>query len=292
MWINWVTVEVVQNPKYGGLVRVEKSYFQASLRNNHSRFEFIDQLERAGQDPRLSPMNSKFSLSLLSVAALSLPLVEGASILQVLEFNLGADTPAIISTNFSEDALLYSDRTHEHNGSAFDAGGTLSTPSGSNIQPVPAYMMGRDYVRFANNARDNAGYVATVIADRPTNWMLMVDNRLNGPAGNTSSSNTTDPVLGGTLQWIIDGGWVRMHTGISPNGQGDFTSVDESGDGVGAGMGLNQHFAIYTLPNPTNVAVVFSNGIGGSNMIALAVPEPSSAMLLALGGLAFLRRRR
>ena len=41
------------------------------------------------------------------------------------------------------------------------------------------------------------------------------------------------------------------------------------------------------------VAILISGG--GSNMVSLVgvpIPEPSAAMLLALGGLAFLQRRR
>jgi hypothetical protein len=206
-----------------------------------------------------------------------------ALIISMIETNLDGDAPAIISPNFGEDALAFSDRTHQHNGAAFDATGTLST-TGSNIVGLPAYLKGGDYVRFANNARENIDYTATVFAAGQVNWFLLVDNRLNGPATNTSSSNTTDPVLGGSLQWVIDGNWQRVNTGKSPNGQADYTGVDEGGNGIGAGMGLNQFYSVYQFPLAIDVVTVRNNGISGSNMISLiAVPEPSSALLVALG---------
>jgi hypothetical protein len=210
--------------------------------------------------------------------------VSQAGIISVIETNLGTDTPAIIASNFSEDALAFSDRTHQHNGAAFDISGLLTTPTGPTIVPLPSYLTGGDFVRFANNARENAGYSATVIADERLEWYLLVDNRVNGPQMNTSSPNTTDPVLGGSLAWVTLGGWQRVNTGISPNGQADYTAVDEGGESVGAGQGLNQFYAVYHYPIETNVVTVFNNGTGGSNMVSLVgvVPEPSAILLASL----------
>ena len=225
--------------------------------------------------------------------------VSQAGIISIVEANLAGDAAAIYEPSgpgaagvtFGEDALTFSDRTHQHNGAAFDAGGTLST-SGTNIVPLPAYLVGGEYVRFANNARENLDYSATVIADSPMTWYLLVDNRVNGPAGDNSSPNSVDPELGGALQWVIDGNWERVNTGISPNGQADFTGVDEGGDGVGPGQGLNQFYAVYKFPLDINVVTVFSNRIGGNNMISLvAVPEPAGILLATIGVLGLLIAR-
>lgn len=235
-------------------------------------------------------------------ALLAAASISQAGIIRIVEANLDGDTPAIYEPSgpgaagvtFGEDVLAFSDRTHQHNGAAFDGSGMLST-SGTNVVPLPDYLVGGDYVRFANDARDNADYSATVIADGPMTWYLLVDNRVNGPAGDNSSSNTTDPVLGGPLQWVIDGKWQRVNTGISPNGQPDYTGLDESGDGVGPGQGLNQFYSVYQFPLDTNVVTVFSNGIGGNNMVSLvAVPEPASILLASMGllGLFLVHRRR
>lgn len=223
--------------------------------------------------------------------------ISSAAIVSIAETGLGGDAAAIPSTGFGEDALTFSDRTHEHNGAAFDAATNLLSTSGTNIVPLPSYLVGGDYVRFANNARENAGYSAMVGADVPSNWYLLIDNRVDGVAGNNSSPNTTDAVLGGSLQWVIDGGWTRVNTGISPNGQADYTGVDEGGGAtMGPGVGLNQFYSVWTLPAQSNSVTVSNNGIGGNNMISLVagapIPEPSSMGLLALAMAGLLRRRR
>ncbi len=241
--------------------------------------------------------------SLLLSCAAMLFVVSGASgdITSVTESGLGNDAPAIIVNNgFGEDALTFSDRTHEHNGAAFDANTDLLSVTGSNVVPLPAYLVGGDYVRFANNARDQRPYEATVTADVPMNWFLLVDNRVDGPAGNNNSPNTTDAVLGGTLQWIVDGGWLRVNTGISPGGQADYTAVDEGGNAVGPGLGLNQFYSVWTLPEAalSTSVTVSNNGIGGNNMISLVgteanvIPEPATLSLIGLASVALIRRRR
>lgn len=210
---------------------------------------------------------------LLTLTSLVLP--AAASITSVSETNLGGDVAAVIATGFGEDALTFSDRTHQHNGAAFEA--DLLNTAGTTIIDLPDYLVGNDYVRFANNARENAGYEATIQTDVLSEFYLLVDNRIDGPAGNNSSPNTSDPVLGGTLQWIIDEGWIRVNTGISPNGQDDYTGVDEGGDGVGAGLGLNQFYSVYKHPDISASVTVHNNGIGGNNMISLvAVPAPDA----------------
>lgn len=205
----------------------------------------------------------------LALLAMALPAsLLQASITEVNESGLGGDAAAIIAPSFGEDALSFSDRTHQHNGAAFNGSG-LAT-GGDTIVALPEYLLGHDYVRFANNARDQDTYSAEVVSDVTSHFYLLVDNRVNGPSGNTSSSNGTDPSLGGTLQWVIDGGWERVNTGISPGGAADYTGVDEGGDSVGAGQGLNQFYSVFLLANRTSVTVR-NNGVGGSNMVSLVV---------------------
>ena len=82
---------------------------------------------------------------------------------------------------------------------------------------------------------------------------------------------------------MLDGGWQRVNTGISPNGQADYTGVDEGGDGTGAGQGLNQFYAVYTLPTPASTVTVSNNGTGGSNMISLVAVPVAADCANALG---------
>ncbi|MDG2123384.1 MAG: hypothetical protein P8J87_06795, partial [Verrucomicrobiales bacterium] len=192
----------------------------------------------------------------------------------VTEVGLGGDTAAVIETGFGEESLTFSDRTHQHNGAAFDSFDGLLSTNGDLIVPLPDYLLGNNYVRFANNARDQGGFEATVTTDIPSKFYLLLDNRVDGIAGNNSSPNTEDAVLGGSLQWVIDGGWERVNTGISPDGQADYTAVDEGGDGVGPGQALNQFYSVWTLPTTDTSVTVSNNGIGGNNMISLvAAPD-------------------
>lgn len=123
----------------------------------------------------------------------SLSFIGHGGIIKVTETGIGGDAPAIIAGNFGEESLSFSDRTHQHNGAAFDfANGSLSI-SGTAVIGLPDYLIGGDYIRFANNARENNPYSALVEADGPTTWYLLVDNRLDGFARNTSNPNYTDP---------------------------------------------------------------------------------------------------
>jgi hypothetical protein len=254
-------------------------------------------------------------LFLACVSVLAASSSSRAKILSVVESNLGADAPAIIvNGGFAEDAKNLADRNHEHNGVTFASVAPFQAPFPNSqgdfglgpilTVPLPSYLLGGDYVRFANDARDNVGYSAVVTANGPKDWYLLIDNRVDGPnaAPKPFPGYTTDPILGGTLQWVIDGSWQRVNTGISPYGLADYTGVDEDasccgGLGIGPGVSIDSIYAVYTLKKQTSVTVG-NNGTGGTNMISLiAVPEPASLTLLAgrALGLAMIRcvsRRR
>ncbi len=205
-----------------------------------------------------------------------------ALIVDVVESNLRpgpptTDAPAVIELGaFAEDVLTFSDRPHQHNGAAFASATGLLSTTGGTIIPLPEYLLDGDYVRFANNARNNAAYQAVVTTNAPADFYLLIDNRANGSASNNTSPNTTDPDLGGPLAWVVDDGWERVDTGISPGSGADYTAVDEAGDGTGPGNGLNQFYSVYRLANLTEVTLK-PLGIAGGNMYALvAVPAADS----------------
>jgi hypothetical protein len=206
------------------------------------------------------------AVSALAAACLAAP--SSAAITSIVETGLAADRPAIAEAALSEGSPALSDRVHTHRGPAFDAAGILNVNGVTQI-PLPTYLLGNPYVRFANDARENAGYSAVVTSDRPAIFYLLIDNRLNGP-GAAGKANSSDPILGGVLQWVIDGGWQRVNTGISPNGQGDFTSIDEAADGT-----RNNFYSIYKLPAAATAVTVRNNGMTGQNNICLvAGPVP------------------
>ncbi len=74
------------------------------------------------------------------------------------------------------------------------------------LSTLPSYLVGNEYVRFANDGRDNTPYSFTITTDIQSVFYLLLDNRLDGTAGNADGSPTTDPVLTGGLQWVVDDG--------------------------------------------------------------------------------------
>lgn len=243
-----------------------------------------------------------------------------ATITSVAETNLGADAAAIIvNGGFNEDVLALADRNHEHNGARFSdalnglfVSGLAPVASGLAAQfnltentvvnvPLPAYMVGGDYVRFANDARDNVGYTATITASAPSKWYLLIDNRWNGQTGGQDNTSWDDPVLGGNLQWVIDDGWQRVNTGISPNNLADFTALDEYQNsnpntlGVGPGILVDNFYAVYSLPTQPTQITTGSIAMSGATMysvVSVAVPEPSSLVIMVCGMLCLATTRR
>lgn len=218
---------------------------------------------------------SSLSLAVPAIAALmAIPVSTGwASIVEVQETGLNGDRPAVIASNYDEDTEIYCDRIHQNNGPCFNAGNHKLSTSGTEIVGLPPYLIGNDYVKFANDVRENAGYSALISTDTPSVFYLMIDNRLNGPAGNASNNRANDPVLGGTLQWVIDGGWIRVNTGISPNGQADYVGADEGAGAIGPGQSIENFYSVYKSPAATTSVVVKNNGLNSGNMISVvAVP--------------------
>ena len=223
------------------------------------------------------------------------------------------------ATTLAEESFAFVDRTHELTSARFDpANGLLNTATTGTLVGFPSYLLGAQYVANANDNR-TAGtdavlndYRATYTVNTPGTAYLLLDNRLDGTAGNVSKANTTDPNLGGNLSWVTSEGWTRVNTGIMPNGQADYLGIDEGATVAdpaarthhdpGPGNGLNQFYAIYSR-QITAPGTFTTSGIrqptGSGNMYVVAfqpVPEPSTIVLAALGGLgvvvAAIRRTR
>ncbi|MES2706745.1 MAG: hypothetical protein V4726_09110 [Verrucomicrobiota bacterium] len=234
----------------------------------------------------------KSPLSLLLCAGLAAPVCPvSAALLEVRETGLAADKAAFMATDLQEDSLSFNDRVHQHNGPAFDEVTGRLSATGTVITGIPVYLIGGDFVQFANDARENAGYSALVTADTPSTFYLLIDNRINGLTGGLTNPNNSDPVLGGTLQWVTDGGWERMNTGISPKiqpgdlPQPDYSGVDEAGNGTGPGQSVENFYSIYRFPGITT-SVTVRNGATGGNMISVvAVPTaPPAAPIVSYSG--------
>ena len=232
--------------------------------------------------------------------------------------NLDPIAPQIEATPLGEESFAYVDRTHELTAARYDPNTLLlATANTGTLVPMPGYLLGAQYVANANDnrtagiANDPFSYTVTYTVDEPSRAYLLLDNRLNGTASHaTSSPNNTDPDLGGSLTWVLNDGWVRVNTGIMPNGQADYVGIDEGGTATdpslrthhdpGPGESLNQFFAIYTRDIPAGTfetrSIRMTTGAGNMYVVAVQpIPEPGT---LALGGLGavlgwlFLRRRR
>ena len=112
----------------------------------------------------------------------------------------------------------------------------------------PAYLQGQQYVWFLQDVRHYTNYSCTVTVDCPSTFYLLVDNRVNDYL---PGSEYDDPGFGRPdTQWVLDDGWKRVNTGLTPSGAGDYVGIDEGDNGT-----INQVYAVYsmTLTNPGSI---------------------------------------
>jgi hypothetical protein len=140
-------------------------------------------------------------------------------------------------------------------------------------------------------------YQLDVTLTAPVTAFLMIDNRVNGPVSMNNSPNTTDPVLGGPLQWVMDDGWQRVNSGFMPNGQSDYIGTDEGatvdtadlrvhtagGNVAGPGNGLNNFYAIFRKNFAAGAQMGFTKqlGVPGGNNYIVAVAPTMGAIVPA-----------
>jgi len=215
---------------------------------------------------------------------------------------------------FKEDAWMFTDRTHEYNGPAFDASGNLLTTSGgavpASIVGLPPYLVGWQYIANANNHRDNASYTLTLTLDTPSTLYLLLDNRLGD--GNALNPPTLGSGGTGLMSWVADMGFNMVNTGLSPNGQPDFVGADEGGQlspqgsypdlrthgtsglGTGPGVQINNYDTVYELDVPAGDFTLKEQNGGSLNMYGVVVvPEPQTlALAVGIGLLTFVGLRR
>lgn len=162
---------------------------------------------------------------------------------------------ASLSTNlFGVGMQVISNRMHTAHAAAFEPTGRLLMGDRPPTNGFPSYLVGLPYVWLLQNVRHYTNYTCTVKVAHPATFYLLVDNRVNDYG---RESPYDDPSLGPPdTQWILDDGWKRLNTGISPSthkaNKGDYVGIDEGNNGS-----LNNFYAVYTktLDQPGSVTL-------------------------------------
>lgn len=177
---------------------------------------------------------------------------------------------------FGSAAPVFVDRTHRY----FD--------DSANNLPVPAYLVGAEYVMAGNDNRENAGYKLDITVNHPVTVYMLIDNRLSD--GDAATPPTFDATH---MQWILDQGWLatahalnRAQSAARP----DEVGIDESSDGT-----INNWYSVYYKSYPAGTFSLLQADNANRNMYGVVItPEPATLGLLAMGvsALAAGRRRR
>lgn len=240
-------------------------------------------------------------LAAIAGAALSLASAAEAVVIEITETGAGNEymsgepitlPAASLSTNlFGIGAQVISNRAHVALPAAFDSSGWLAHMPGEPVSPInggseaqtrmrrntngfPAYLVGQPYVWFLQNVRHYTNYACTVKVDRPVTFYLLVDNRVNDYLPDSSYD---DPVFGPPdTQWILDDGWHRVNTGLTPritlSNAGDYVGIDEGNNGS-----INQTYAVYARTLTRAGAVWLRTELDG-NIYCLVIATNQTVM--------------
>jgi hypothetical protein len=132
--------------------------------------------------------------------------------------------------------------------------GSAAPQTTASTNGFPAYLEDQQYVWFLQDVRHYTNYSCTVTVDCPSTFYLLVDNRVNDYA---PESSYDDPSFGPPdTQWVLDDGWKRVNTGltpeVTPTRAGDCVGIDEGNNGS-----INQVYAVYarTLSKPGSITL-------------------------------------
>jgi len=205
----------------------------------------------------LEDMGMKRLMIFVLVFCLSASVANAGLITAVANRGADDDPGAYIMANLIDEVLAYHDRpTHE-------------------LEEIPAYMLGADWIQTANDDRDNDWYELDVTVSEACSLYLWIDNRVGNP-----SDDTTPPQLGpNQMLWVEYFGWADT---------GDDMAIDEGGDGD-----IDQRYSIFTKDVDAGLTTLYAQNFSGKNMYGVAaVPEPMTIALLGLGTLGLIRRKR
>ncbi len=123
--------------------------------------------------------------------------------------------------------------------------------------------------------------------------------KVTGSSSGTLTGSSINSIFGGLQSGFYEGANVPavLFTGnyrVSPSASSSGT-IDIAYDGLGAGFGINANptTGALTLANKVSVGATDTNGYLGFTSLAVAVPEPSSALICLVGsGFICLSRKR
>ena len=164
----------------------------------------------------------------------------------------------------------------EHPG-ASPAAGLIPLKSTPQTKGFPAYLEGQPYVWFLQDVRHYTNYACTVRVDRPATFYLLVDNRVNDYLPDLSSYD--DPAFGPPdTQWVLDDGWARVDSGLTPvltpTNAGDYVGIDEGNNGS-----IKQVYAVYSKTLSQAGSVTLRTELDG-NIYCLVIstnPPPATS---------------
>ncbi len=162
----------------------------------------------------------------------------------------------IVATNytvpfFGEDVYAMTDRNHQWN-------------SASATNPLPAYLLGNEYIAIANNYRDNAGLQLDITLRGRAYVYLLIDNRI----GDGDSSNPPEFEVSGMMPWVATEGWKPVTNGL--NRAANSAWPDEVGYDEGADGSINTYASVYAKIQEAGVFSTYDQN-EGRNIYGLVV---------------------
>jgi len=183
-----------------------------------------------------------FVLVLLAVAMSAVSVSQGQFITGVErrnpDGNSGDTEPVISDTFLAEDSLCYVDRTHQYN-------------------EVPEILLEAEYIRTANDDKDNASYEMDVTLSQDVTLYLILDNRI--PSGGGSGQGADPDLAGAGMNWVADLGF--EDTGLD-------IGIDEGGDGD-----IDRWSSVYAAPVSAGTITLLAQNTNG-NMYGVAAVAP------------------
>ena len=183
-----------------------------------------------------------FVLVLLAVAMSAVSVSQGQFITGVErrnpDGNSGDTEPVISDTLLAEDSLCYVDRTHQYN-------------------EVPEILLEAEYIRTANDDKDNASYEMDVTLSQDVTLYLILDNRI--PSGGGSGQGADPDLAGAGMNWVADLGF--EDTGLD-------IGIDEGGDGD-----IDRWSSVYAAPVSAGTITLLAQNTSG-NMYGVAAVAP------------------